>query len=66
MPRAWSVIAFERNRQYAGNVGYRDEPSRMYAYDSDVANHKRVGVGDLLFVRGHDGLVGVGTVARIV
>lgn len=64
--RAWLVITLGDDRQYGGNAGYSDEPSRVYRYDSAVANHKQVAVGDLFFVRDKTSLLGVGTIERIM
>jgi putative restriction endonuclease len=63
--RAWLVIALGEERQYGGNTGYSDEPTRLYRYDSAVANHKRVAPGDLIFVRDGEHLLGVGTIGVI-
>ena len=63
--RAWLVITLGDDRQYGGNAGYSDEPSRLYRYDSAVANHKQVSVGDLFFVRDKAHLLGVGIVEAI-
>lgn len=64
--RAWSVIVMGDDRQYAGNRGYADDPSRVYRYDSNVSNSRNVSVHDLLFIRDRDQLIGVGRVQRIV
>lgn len=65
MAHAWSVIALGSERQYGGNTGYSDDPSRLYVYDSAVGNHKQVQEGDLLFVRDRTRLLGIGTIANI-
>lgn len=63
--RAWAAIALGDDRQYGGNAGYSDEPSRFYRYDSSVNNHKQVSIGDLLFIRDRRRLVGVGVISSI-
>ncbi len=63
--RAWLVLAFGDDRQYAGNTGYDDELAEVYRYDSNVANWKRVTAGDLLLLRGREELIGVARVSRI-
>jgi hypothetical protein len=34
--RTWSLITLSDERQYRGNVGYEDDPTRLYRYDSVV------------------------------
>jgi ribosomal protein L37AE/L43A len=63
--RAWSLIATGKDRQYGGNQGYDDDPSRVYRYDSDVANHKQLAAGDLVLIRNRSGLLGVATIETI-
>jgi putative restriction endonuclease len=62
--RAWSLIAVGDDRQYAGNEGYSDEP-RVYKYDSNVANHRNVGMGDLVIVRDRSKVIGIARIERI-
>jgi putative restriction endonuclease len=63
--RAWSIITLGDERQYAGNPGYDDDPRRVYRYDSDVANHRNLQTGDLVFIRGDRRLIGVARISRI-
>ena len=56
----WIVLAFGG----AANP-YADEPTVAYAYDDRVQNHKRLQVGDILFVRNRHRLEGAGRVTRI-
>jgi hypothetical protein len=65
LPRAWLVLAFGDHRQYAGNAGYEDVISREYRYDTNVPNHKRVAVGDVLVIREPEGLAGFALVEEI-
>ena len=58
--RGWIALAF------GGTANpYVDEASVAYAYDERVQNHKRVEVGDVLFVRNRHLLEGVGRITRI-
>lgn len=63
--RAWSLLAKEDDRQYAGNKGYDDDPARVYRYDSNVGNHLQVTHGDLALVRDAKRLTGLGIIRRI-
>lgn len=63
--RAWLCLAFGSDRQYAGNMGYRDEVSKCYRYDSFVPNHKRIRDGDILFLRDRTNFLGTATVVEI-
>ena len=58
--RAWIAQAFGGTEN-----PYSDEPSVAYAYDDRVQNHKRVEVGDILFIRNRHRLEGVGRISRI-
>jgi hypothetical protein len=49
VPTVWSFMTLA-NRQYAGNAGYDDAADR-YAFDSFVANSRRVRAGDLAVLR---------------
>lgn len=63
--RAWALIAMGDGQQYAGNQGYADDPQRVYSYDSKVANHKNLSVGDLVFIRDRQRLLGIATIQDI-
>jgi hypothetical protein len=65
-PTLWLVLAFGGRRQYAGNAGYADEPTKVYRYDNQVANHKRVKTGDLMIVRDHSQMLGAARIESIV
>ncbi|RWO32343.1 MAG: hypothetical protein EOS10_11635 [Mesorhizobium sp.] len=60
--RMWSIL-IASERQYAGNLGYEDDPVSTYRYDSNVPNSRRVAVGDVVLVRDTERLLGI---ARIV
>ncbi|HSF43519.1 MAG TPA: DUF3427 domain-containing protein [Thermoanaerobaculia bacterium] len=65
MRRAWLLLSFGDERQYAGNPGYLDEPRRLYRYDSFVPNHKQVQEGDYVFIRDKHRLQGVARIEKI-
>jgi putative restriction endonuclease len=50
--RAWMLLVFGEDRQYAGNSGYADDESRTYRYDSNVANSRQLAVGDVVVLAG--------------
>lgn len=63
--RAWSFLTIAGARQYGGNAGYDDDPSAIYRYDSDVANHLRVGAGDIVIIRSRTEVLGIAEIAGI-
>jgi hypothetical protein len=63
--QAWLLLTFGEQRQYAGNIGYDDDPQRVYHYDSFVPNHKRVSKGDVALIRGTKRLLGVAIIEQI-
>lgn len=64
--RAWSFLAIAGTRQYGGNTGYDDDPSAVYRYDSDVANHRNVRPADVAIVRSSSGVLGIATIEAVV
>lgn len=64
--RAWSFLAVDGVRQYGGNIGYDDDPSSVYRYDSDVANHLRVRRGDVAVVRSRHAVLGIAMIDEII
>jgi hypothetical protein len=62
---AWTFLALGENRQFAGNDGYNDKLAHEYAFDSTVANHGRVSVGDLAIVRDAAGAIGMGWIEAL-
>lgn len=64
--RAWSLLAIEGVRQYGGNTGYDDDPSAIYRYDSDVANHCNVRSGDIVIVRSRNSVLGIATIEEVI
>lgn len=66
MNKVWSLLTIDGVRQYGGNTGYDDVPEASYRYDSDVANHLRVQVGDVVFVRSRSEVLGVAEIESIL
>jgi hypothetical protein len=65
MARAWTLISITEGRQYGGNLGYDDDPTTVYRYDSSVPNHLRLAKGDLVFVRDRDRVLGMARIEKI-
>jgi len=63
--RAWALISLGDDRQYGGNTGYRDDPTRTYRYDSTVPNHRQLAVGDLVFIRDRTRLIGLAVIENV-
>ena len=64
--KAWVAIAKDPfGLNYGAHDGYDDEPSNYYEYDSKVGNHKQVTVGDLLFIRSAEFVLGFGQIESI-
>jgi putative restriction endonuclease len=64
--RAWSLLTIASGElQYGGNGGYHDDLSRCYRYDNDVANSKQLSVGDLVFLRNKQEVLGAACVEEI-
>ena len=64
--QGWVAIAKEPDGLlYGVHDGYDDEPSNYYEYDSNVGNHKQLSVGDLLFIRSGEFVLGFGQVEAI-
>lgn len=50
--QAWALLSkSDENRVWESNDGYPDVLGSHYVYDTGVANHKRVSVGDLVVLR---------------
>ena len=65
-PRAWSFLTIDGIRQYGGNVGYLDDPSAVYRYDSNVQHWRQVSEGDVIVLRSRNAILGVAKIERIV
>lgn len=66
MKRTWSFLTIDGVRQYGGNTGYDDHPEGRYRYDSDVANHLQVRIGDIAIVRSRTAVLGIAEIEDIV
>ncbi|QBR00266.1 HNH endonuclease [Paraburkholderia pallida] len=64
-PRAWSFLTIDGKRQYGGNTGYDDDPSSIYRYDSDVANHRQVEEGHVIVLRSGSEVLGIAEITKI-
>jgi putative restriction endonuclease len=64
-PRAWLLLTFGDDRQYAGNAGYDDNPAEFYSYDSYVPNHRRVAAGEQAIVCDKERALGIASIERI-
>lgn len=64
-PQAWLLLSFGEEREYAGNLGYADELSKVYQYDSFVPNHLQISKSDLALLRDKSRLLGVARIERI-
>jgi len=63
---AWTIIAKDpESISWGSHSGYDDEPNEYYTYDSQVGNHKNVQVGDLVFVKGAEFLIGFAQIESI-
>lgn len=64
---AWLVMALPpEERTYRGNVGYEDDVTKLYRFDSKVQNSAQVLAGDLLVQRSSKNMIGVARVARVI
>jgi hypothetical protein len=62
----WTVIAKDPGElSWGSHDGYDDRPEEYYTYDSNVGNSRNVSVGDLIFVRGNDFVIGFGQIESI-
>jgi hypothetical protein len=64
--RAWSFYTLDAPSTYAGHGGYDDVVRSRYSYDSGVANHKQVKVGDLVVLRDGTGSLGFAFVEELI
>lgn len=63
--KTWLLLTFGDERQYAGNRGYEDDPSRAYRYDSFVPNFRQVAAGDAVVLQARDKTLGCARIERI-
>jgi hypothetical protein len=64
-PRAWVLLTLGEDRQYGGNLGYVDDVSSAYRYDSFVPNHRQVRAGDVAILRDRLSILGSATIESI-
>lgn len=63
--QAWALLSKLEGRSWESNDGYPDVLGSTYVYDSGVANHLQLGVGDLVILRDSVTVFGVSRVDRI-
>lgn len=64
--RVWSLLTLERTARLGiGEAAYPDELGVRYVYDSNVAHHADVQVGDLAVIRDDKVVLGVGRIEAI-
>ena len=64
-PSIWALTAISGERQWGGNIGYEDDPERLYRYDSQVSNHLRLRDGDIVVIRDRNYVLGISTIESI-
>ena len=63
---AWVIISKDPDTlSWGSHSGYDDQINEYYSYDSQVGNYKNVQVGDLVFVKGQDHLLGFAEIETI-
>lgn len=63
---AWSLMAVENaEREFAGNLGYGDVFGERYAWDSNIANSRRVQAGDLAVLRNKSYILGIAWIDQV-
>jgi ribosomal protein L37AE/L43A len=64
--KSWLLLTKEHSTlQHGGNDGYADELGHSYAYDSTVANHGQLEVGDCIVLWNGSVIIGISRVDRI-
>ena len=63
--RVWALIVISGKRQYGGHKGYEDNPTKVYPYDSAVANSRRLSEGDVVLLRDSQKMLGVARVEQV-
>lgn len=64
-PRAWLLMAAGDDRGHGGNSGYDDQHDSHYSWDSTVANHKQLQVGDIVAIWDKVELLGTSVIEEI-
>ncbi len=63
--RGWLMLSYGSGTMHAGNLGYEEDPRRFYVYDSSVANHLQVSVGDIACLAARDSILGLARVENV-
>ncbi|MEU4802195.1 HNH endonuclease signature motif containing protein [Actinosynnema sp. NPDC023587] len=63
--RTWAFLSVGDERHFQGNAGYPDVLESYYVYDSPVTYADKVEVGDLVFIRNRDWVLGSAVIQRI-
>ncbi|MFI7666845.1 HNH endonuclease [Nocardia sp. NPDC049526] len=63
--KAWALLSNQHERTWESNEGYPDVLGSQYAYDSGVANHLNVSVGDIVVLRNSEVVHGISRIDRI-
>jgi hypothetical protein len=64
-PKVWLLKSYGDERKHAGNLGYKDEISKIYQYDSEVPNYKQLAEGDLALLQDKEQLLGIARIESI-
>lgn len=63
--RAWLLMTVGENRQHGGNAGYDDQADVYYTWDSTVAHHEDIKVGDPVALWDKERLLGLSVIEEI-
>jgi hypothetical protein len=64
--KSWLLLSHQDGSQYAGNEGYKEDPTSFYEYDSNVGNSRQLSVGDKVVICGRNSVTGHAVVESIV
>ena len=64
-PNYWLFNSVPDGGSWAGNDGYRDDPTQYYEYNSFVSNFKNVETGDIVLIRSGDSILGTAVIREI-
>lgn len=64
--KAWLLVAVQDDeRVYGGNIGYDDEPTRIYRFDNNVPNSTQIAARDLVVIRNKTDVLGSALVVNV-
>jgi len=63
--KLWILKAKGEDSSFGGNLGYPDEPSSHYVYDTNVKNHNKIKKGDFIVIVNKDYVLGHATITSI-